>query len=181
MAGELSVHEIRERIGHPVIDGDGHLIEVRAALVRFVADNGGEQLLEDPFVRGLLVPGQERTMFPPPDQRRRFHTHKPHFWITPASTRDYAAVTMPGLLYERLPETGFDFAVMYPTFGLHLSQVPDAEARRGLCRLYNEMVAGDFAPYRDRLSPVAVLPLHTPEEGLDELEHAASLGLKAFL
>lgn len=181
MTHELSVHEIRERAGHPLIDGDGHLIEVREGLVRFVAGRGGEKYLEDPFVRGLLVPGQERTMFPPLARRREFHTHKPHFWITPANTRDYAAVTMPALMHERLPETGFDFAVVYPTYGLHLSQIPDAEARRGLCRLYNEMVAADFAPYRDRLSPVAVLPLHTPAEGIEELEHAASLGLKAFL
>lgn len=178
MAG---VHPVRERVGHALVDGDGHLIEVRAAFVRFVQERGWGRLLDDPFARGLLVPGDEQMMFPSAEVRRRFHTHKPHFWITPANTRDYAAVTMPGLMYERLPETGFDFSVVYPTYGLHLSQIPDAEARRGLCRAYNEMVAADFAPYRDRLSPVAVLPLHTPEEGIDELEHAASLGLKAFV
>jgi hypothetical protein len=43
------------------------------------------------------------------------------------------------------------------------------------------MVAEDFAPYRDRLSPVAVLPLSTPEEGIEALDHAVSLGLRAFL
>jgi predicted TIM-barrel fold metal-dependent hydrolase len=178
---ELSVHEIRQRTGHPLIDGDGHLIEVREAFVRFVSDNGAERLLDDPFARGLLVPGEEHRLFPPLEQRLRSHSHKPHFWITPARTWDYASVTMPGLMYQRLGETGFDFSVIYPTYGLHLSQIPGDEARRGLCRLYNEMVAADFAPYLDRLCPVAVLPLSTPSEGLDELEHARSLGLTAFL
>ena len=61
---------------------------------------------------------------------------------------------MPGLMYERMDETGFDFAVVYPTYGLHIAHIPGDEARRGLCRLFNEMVAEDYAPYRDRLSPV---------------------------
>ena len=102
-------------------------------------------------------------------------------WFTPANTRDYAAVTMPGLMYERMDETGFDFAVVYPTFGIHIAHIPGDDARRGLCRLYNEMVAEDYRPYRDRLSPVGILPLSTPEEGIEALEHAVSLGLKAFL
>lgn len=181
MSEQSSVQSLRERIGHPMVDGDGHLIEVREAFVRFVHEQGQGHLFEDPFAKGLLIPGEEMGLFPGPERRRQYHLHKPHFWITPANTRDYAAVTMPGLMYERLPETGFDFSVVYPTYGLHLSQIPGDEARQGLCRMYNEMVAADFAPYRDRLSPVAVLPLTTPEEGIDALEHAASLGLKAFV
>ncbi len=176
-----SAPAIRERLGHPIIDGDGHRIEVREAFVRFVHERGEQRLLDDPFARGLLVPGNEEGRFPPLAERRRFHTHKPHYWITPGDTWDYAAVSMPGLMYQRLQETGFDFAVVYPTYGLHIAHVPGDEARRGLCRLYNEMVAEDYAPYRDRLSPVAVLPLSCPEEGIEALEHAVALGLRAFL
>jgi predicted TIM-barrel fold metal-dependent hydrolase len=178
---DLSTREIRERVGHPVIDGDGHLVEVREALVRFARQHGQEGLFDDPVARGLLVPGNEHERFPPLDQRRHFYTHKANRWFTPANTRDYAAVSMPGLMYERLEETGFDFAVVYPTFGLHIAHIPGDAARRGLCYLYNELVAEDYQPYRDRLSPVAILPLSTPEEGIEGLEHAASLGLKAFL
>jgi len=164
-----------------MIDGDGHLVEVRHALVGFAHARGEDSLFDDPVARGLLVPGQEHLRFPPLAQRRRLYTHKANRWFTPANTRDYASVTMPGLMHERLPETGFDFAVVYPTFGIHIAHVPGEKARRGLCGLYNEMVAEDYAPFRDRLSPVAILPLSTPEEGIEELEHALSLGLKAFL
>ncbi len=179
--GELSAPEIRARIGHPTIDGDGHLVEVREALVRFVHEHGEERLFDDPSARGLLVPGQEHLRFPSLEERRRLYTHKANRWFTPARTRDYAAVTMPGLMYERLDETGFDFAVVYPTYGIHIAHIAGEAARRGLSRSYNEMVAEDYAPYSDRLTPVAVLPLSTPEEGIEELEHAVSLGLKAFL
>jgi predicted TIM-barrel fold metal-dependent hydrolase len=178
---EASAPEIRDRVGHPMIDGDGHLVEVREAIVRFARQRGRDSLFDDPAARGLLVPGEEHLRFPPLSQRQHFYLPKANRWFTPSDTRDYAAVTMPGLMYERLPETGFDFAVVYPSFGIHIAHIPGEVARRGLCRLYNEMVAEDYAPYRDRLSPVAVLPLSTPDEGIEELENAVSLGLKAFL
>jgi predicted TIM-barrel fold metal-dependent hydrolase len=178
---ELSARDIRERLRHPMIDGDGHLIEVREAFVRYVHDRGEGHLLDDPVARGLLVPGAEALRFPPLEQRRRYFTHKPNRWFTPANTRDYAAVTMPAVMYERMDETGFDFSVVYPTYALHIAHIADDAARRGLCRLFNEMVAEDYAPYRDRLSPVAVLPLSDPDEGIEALEHALSIGLKAFL
>jgi hypothetical protein len=39
-----------------------------------------------------------------------------------------------------------------------------------------------FAPHADRLTPAAVVPLHTPEEGIKALEHAVcDLGLKTAL
>ncbi|HXN59206.1 MAG TPA: amidohydrolase family protein [Acidimicrobiales bacterium] len=176
-----SAREIRERLGHELIDGDGHLVEIREAFVRFVSSRGGAHLLEEPSACGLMVPDQDLKRAPLLEERRRFHLRAQPRWFTTANTFDYAAVTMPGLMYERLPETGFDFSVVFPTYGLHLAHIEGEHSRRELCRLYNEMVAEDYAPYRDRLSPVAVLPLTTPEEGVEELEHAVSLGLKAFL
>ena len=62
---KLSARDIRERVGHPLVDGDGHLIEVKEAFVRFVRSRGREHLLEDPGARGLLVPGRSRSGSPP--------------------------------------------------------------------------------------------------------------------
>jgi hypothetical protein len=94
---------------------------------------------------------------------------------------DYATVSMPGLLYERIGDAGFDFSVVYPTYGIFIAHIQDDETRRGVARLYNEMIAADYAPYADKLAAAAVIPLTTPGEGIEELEHAVSLGLKAFL
>jgi hypothetical protein len=88
---------------------------------------------------------------------------------------------MPSLYHERLQEAGIDFAVVYPSRGLTLLSLEPAETRVGLARLYNEYVAEIYRSYRDRLSPVAVVPMHTPEEGIAALEHAVALGLRAAL
>lgn len=179
--GQKPAREIREELGHPLVDGDGHLIEVREAFVRYVQDKGQGHLFDDASAKALLVPGNELAQILPLPERKKYYTRAGARWFTTANTQDYAAVTMPGLMYERLADTGFDFSVVYPTYGLHLAYIQGDEARRGICRLYNEMVAEDFAPYRDRLSPVAAIPMNTPEEAIEELEHAVSIGLKAFL
>jgi predicted TIM-barrel fold metal-dependent hydrolase len=178
---ELSARDIRERIGHPLVDGDGHLIEVREAFARFVDGRGYGHLFDDPSARALCLPGETDRLYMNVAERRKWNIRAGARWFTTGDTQDFAAVSMPGLMYERLPETGFDFSVVFPTFGLHLGHIVTEEARRGLCGLFNEMLAEDYAPYRDRLSPVAALPMHTPEEGIEELEHAKSIGLGAFL
>ena len=46
------------------------------------------------------------------------------------NTRDRATAMMPSLLAERLPEFGIDFTVLYPTQGLGVVNVADADSRR---------------------------------------------------
>ena len=89
---------------------------------------------------------------------------------------------MPSLLYERLDELGIDFAVMYPSAGLVFPHVRSEKNRRAACRAMNRYSAEMFGPHADRLTPAAVVPLHTPEEGIEALEHAVcELGLKTAL
>ncbi len=39
-----------------------------------------------------------------------------------------------------------------------------------------------YAPYADRMTPAAQIPMHTPQEAIAELEHAVGkLGLKAIM
>jgi predicted TIM-barrel fold metal-dependent hydrolase len=89
---------------------------------------------------------------------------------------------MPQLLYERLEEFGIDFAVLYPTSGLALPRIPEAAMRRTTCRAFNTFSADYFRAFADRLTPAAVIPMHTPEEAIEELEYATTqLGLKAVM
>src|SRR5262249_42780054 len=55
------------------------------------------------------------------------------------------------------------------------------ELRLGACRAYNEFVADFYSGHLDRMAPTAVIPMHTPQEGIAELEHAKGLGLKAIM
>ena len=56
------------------------------------------------------------------------------------------------------------------------------DARRGACRALNRCNAETFAPFADRLAPVAAIPMHTPDEAVAELEYAVNvLGFKSVL
>src|SRR5262249_15553291 len=76
---------------------------------------------------------------------------------------------------------GIDFAIMYPTLGLALPTIYEADVRRAACRAINLMNAEICGSFRDRIAPAAVVPMHTPDEAIGELEHAARLGLRAVM
>lgn len=79
---------------------------------------------------------------------------------------------LPKLLYERLDDFGLDVSILYPTFGLLAPHLDDQEIRLAACRAYNTYHADIFGEYNDGLIPVAVIPMHTPEEAIAELDHA---------
>ncbi len=83
---------------------------------------------------------------------------------------------------ERLPELGIDFALIYPSFGLTINGIAQADLHRAAVRAYNMMTADMFAPYAARFAPVAILPCHTPDEAIEELEYAVrQRGFKAIM
>ena len=95
----------------------------------------------------------------------------PNFWNRQAeNTLDRATAMMPKMLYERLDEIGIDFAVIYPTAGLRLPRIKDDETRRAVIRAYNIVSADYFRGLEDRMTPAAIIPMHTPEEAIAELE-----------
>jgi predicted TIM-barrel fold metal-dependent hydrolase len=72
--------------------------------------------------------------------------------------------------------------VVYPSLGLVFLHTEDERYRRGTCRALNRANAETFAPLSDRLTPVAAIPMHTPDEAVSELEYAVTvLGFKAVL
>jgi predicted TIM-barrel fold metal-dependent hydrolase len=98
------------------------------------------------------------------------------------NTLDRATATFPKLLHERLDQTGIDFAVLYPTAGLGAPHIREDELRRATCRAFNTFHADIFREYSDRLTPAAIIPMHTPQEAIEELEFAVkTLGLKVIM
>jgi predicted TIM-barrel fold metal-dependent hydrolase len=116
-------------------------------------------------------------------ERRRRRISQESFWSRPEkNTRDRATAMLPRLLHERLPELGIDFAVIYPTAGLRVPRVADDERRRAACRAHNIVTAEYFRDLGDRLTPPAIIPMHTPEEAIAELDYAKNqLGFKAAM
>ena len=163
---------------HPVIDADGHMVEFMPAVREEIVALGGEStarvidtFLDAPrLARGLDV-----------EARRALGMFRLSWWALPAeNTLDRAASMLPGLVYERLPAIGIDFAVVYPTLGLMIGSIDDTDARRAVARAFNRFYAASFDEFTRRLTPAAVIPMHTPEEAIAELDYAVGeLGLRA--
>ena len=174
------VAEIRSRIDHPIIDGDGHIIEylplVRDVLVEIAGASIAERF-------ELVVDSGRLTQMLSPAQRREMALMRLPWWGIPTSnTLDRATAMLPGLMHERLDQIGVDVAIAYPTYGLTAIHLTDNELRPALSRAFNVYLAESYAPYRDRILPVACIPTFTPEEGVAELEYAVGeLGLRAVM
>jgi predicted TIM-barrel fold metal-dependent hydrolase len=177
--GRLSPAQVHARIKHPVIDADGHWIEWAPVFIEKIRKVGGDAVAE-----GFTRLGQQRNRARrmPAAERSRRRIAQPNFWVRQAeNTLDRATAMMPRMLYDRLDEIGFNFAVVFPTFGLNL-RVPGRELRLAVIRAYNTVVAEYFEKLGDRLTPAAVIPMHNPDEALAELEYVTSqLGTKVAL
>ncbi len=175
------VEAVRNRIDHPIIDSDGHLIEYLPLVRDFIVEEAGEGVAKgfDQMVKSSAF----RTAVPSPVRRRQLGVHVAGVWGLPTrNTLDRATVMLPRLQYERLDQIGIDFAVLYPTYGLPVTALNNAELRRALARALNRYYAEAYADFRDRLEPVAAIPTYTPQEAVAELDHAVGeLGLKTVM
>lgn len=162
--------QIKSRLDHPVVDADGHMVEVFPVLFDYLKQVGGPEMTDRTwasFRRSNSRGWYDMSV----DERRHNNQLRPAFWAAPTeNTLDRATAMLPRLMHERLPEMGIDYSVVYPTIGFLLPDIPDNDIRRAACRAHNLMMADMFRGYEDRLTPAAIIPCHTPEEAIEELE-----------
>jgi predicted TIM-barrel fold metal-dependent hydrolase len=174
---------LRARLNHPVVDSDGHLVEYVPVLSEYLQKAGGNDAVKafrSAFKSTYL--GFDWYKMSPADRHDQW-ARRPPFYVVPArNTLDLATALMPKLLHERLDELGFDYTVLYPSMGLHAPMFADPEIRRLSCRALNDYYADLFTEYSDRMTPAALIPMHTPQEALDELDYAVGKrGLKVVM
>ena len=149
--------EIREQLDHPIIDNDGHIIEflplVRDVLVELAGESVAEQF-------DVVVASGRLTQSMSAEERRAAGMARMPWWGLPTrNTLDRATAMLPALLYDRLDEIGIDFAFALPDVRAHRDpRSTDDELRQALSRAFNTYYAEVYAPYDDRLLPVAVHP-----------------------
>ena len=189
-SGETRSARVRARLDHPVVDADGHLIETAPVFKPFFLDyvkdiGGGDMAARFEAAGGM---DYDETVLRPwgalsDAQRRANWSTRPPWWSLPAANSlDRATAHLPRLLYERLDDLGIDFAVLYGSRTLTTTAIKIAEVRQVACRALNAFNAELYAPYADRMTVVAQIPMHTPEEAIAELEHAVGqLGAKAIM
>jgi predicted TIM-barrel fold metal-dependent hydrolase len=172
---------LRARLGHPVIDSDGHTLEFGPGVLDYLNDVAGPKLVDQ--FKTWRVNSLLRWYGLSPEERRDKRATRITWWGMPTkNTLDRATAGLPKLLYQRLDELGLDFSILYPTLGLPIPHLEDEELRRAACRAFNNFNADTYREYADRLTPAALIPMHTPQEAIAELEHAVQvLGLKTFM
>ncbi len=174
---------IRARLNHPIIDSDGHQVEMGPIFFDYLVAEAGRSVAERlPIISFDGYPDVGWATLSPQERHER-RSMRPTWWASPArNTKDLATAFYPKLFHERLDELGIDLSVVYPTIGLVAVQIADEEVRRAAARALNKMKAEMFAGYTDRLLPVATIPMHTPQEAIEELEYAVGhLGLRAIM
>ena len=178
--GDTNGASIRARLHHPVIDADGHWLEFGPTVREQLQKIGGAKAVEGFSVFTKLV--QEHLSMSVAERRHQRAAQQAFWGIPTRNTRDRATAMMPQLLYERLDEFGIDFTVLYPTAGLGLTRGSDTELRKASCRAFNIFSADYFRAYADRMTPTAVIPMHTPDEALEEIDYVTSqLGMKVVM
>ncbi|MBT4162698.1 MAG: amidohydrolase family protein [Gammaproteobacteria bacterium] len=165
----------RSKLDHPLIDGDSHIIEYTPLLLDYIRDAGGNELAVR-TERGAKSTG----WYGLSDEEKRYkRAMRGPWWAFPTrNTLDRCTAMLPRLYYERMADFGLDFMVLYPTLGLFLGQ---GQHRAIACHAYNEYVADSYREFADKMTPVASIPMSTPEEALTELDHAHALGLKVAM
>ena len=168
------IARIRAELGHPIIDADGHLLESVPLLLERVDAHAGAPAVER--LRAALP-----TLFTGGGSLERGIARGP-WWPSPTDAEYQATVMIPSLLAERLEEIGIDFSVLYASLGLALVTLPDPDVRLPAVRALNDLLADLCKSSSYRLTPAAVIPMHTPEEAIAELRRARrELGLRAAM
>ncbi len=169
--------QVRSRLDHPVIDADGHWIEYGPIFVEQVRKAAGDKAA-DGLARSMRRIADVLSLSVA-ERRRRGIAMEGYWGRQTTNTRDRATAMMPRMLYDRHDELGIDFGIIYPTAGLAIPRIEDDETRRAVIRGFNIVTADYFRDLSDRLTPAAVIPMHTPDEAIAELEFVTGeLGAK---
>ena len=175
----------RQKLDHPIVDADGHIVESLPALVEMLRKLAGSEVADrfggasKTFASRSASAGSKVSAgggIPVPG------TPIEPWWALPTNTLDRATGFLPQLLHERLDDLGIDFSILYSSVGLAFIGNADDKLRKHGCRAVNLYLNEQLAGLQDRLTAAAVIPMHTPEEAIEELEYAVgTLGFRTAM
>ena len=184
MAATRTSKQIRAELGHPVVDADGHIVEVMPLFEEYLRELAGNAVAERYLAaRGWAgAPGPHGWDDVAVEARHRNRATAPIWWANPVDALDRATSYLPALLYDRLDDLGIDYTILYPSVGGMLRSWPDEDIRVAGSRALNTFLADQTRPYTDRMTVAALIPAHSPAEALSELDYAVTtLGAKVVV
>lgn len=180
MSSHRSPADVRSGLKHPIIDADGHWVEYNPVFAERMRKLAGDKAADGYLASQRRVPDSLSLSIA--ERKQRGIAMENYWGRQSTNTRDRATAMMPRLLYDRLDELGIDFGIIYPTAGLGIPRIADGETRRAVIRGFNLVTHEYFAKLDDRLTPAAVIPMHTPEEAIAELDFVTrQLGAKVAM
>ena len=121
------VADILANLAHPVVDADGHMLEHAPVFLDSLKQVTGTCTVKRYTAHSKKARANLWHKMP----RRQvldYQIARPPFWaVAAAHTLDRATSMPPGLLRDRLDELGFDYTIIYLTFGFFLINTPDEE------------------------------------------------------
>jgi predicted TIM-barrel fold metal-dependent hydrolase len=175
--------KIRGRLSHPIIDADGHFVEVAPLLneemLTYLEEMGG-RTVRDRCARDTGLTDTSTVLASHRGAGTARWDAMPSWWgWATDNTLDRATAHLPALLYERLDEIGIDFTILYPSMTLSYLEVADDDLIGLRCRAANRALGNAFASYADRTTVGALIPMLDPKVAIGELEYAVrELGFK---
>ena len=183
--------QIRSKLPHPIVDADGHMLELTPVLSDYVYQVGGADArdLFDRTMVGAAETGNAATVGGKTwfemslEEKKESWFPAPPWWAMPTrSALDRATATVPRVLNDRMDELGMDYAVLYTTTGLAFDLIEPQEQKLIVVRAINAYAADIYRPYAYRMTPAAIVPMDTPEIAIREMEYAVNeLGMKAIM
>jgi len=175
--------------GYEVIDADGHVLEPADLWVRYIEPEFRDRAPRIVTNDGaeIVALGEQEVTDNGPGRRRV------KIGATGAIGAREGKVSVwnryqegkPGGFdpHRRIPDMdgeGIDAAFLYPSLGLFLGAIADAELAAAVCRAYNRWLGEYCAPYPERLFGVAMLPMLSIDLAVRELRFAVrELGFRA--
>ena len=175
------VTAIRARLDHPIIDADGHAIEYLPLVRDILREQAGDDAVA---VMDLVTGGARgdarahaRSRCVPRVSSARRGGGSRH------ATRSTAAPRCCPICSRRAcPSSASTTRSSTRPTGWCRPRSTTLSIRLPLARAFNTFYAEAFRDHRETLTPVGIIPMHTPEEAIAELDHATGeLGLKAFM
>jgi predicted TIM-barrel fold metal-dependent hydrolase len=163
---------IRESLDYPIVDCDGHVLEVTPVFVEYVRETEGNDVADaysgSTAYKRFTSPWSVR-----PEERKERWLTQNNLWGWPTkNTLDRATATIPGLYARRMDDLGIDYSLLYPSAGLNVVSISKPDIREVVTKAYNRFVMELCGPHKDRISAVASIPMNTPEEAILHLEYA---------
>jgi predicted TIM-barrel fold metal-dependent hydrolase len=182
-----SAAQVREKVDHPIIDADGHFVEIgpvlEEELLTYLEEAGGRQM-RDRYVAGFAKPFDTSTVLAGRDHPsvKQHWRSMPSWWgWQTKNTLDRATAHLPKLMYERMDEMGIDFMLVYPSAVLGLLDVEDGEVAGAISHAANRWLVSIFEPYKHRMAVGGIIPMNTPQVAAAAVEHTASIGMKTAI